>query len=100
MQHVDRMLALPLLVERTMRVTFIRLTGVVWMEVAKATLNLWKSDSWCGCQVCQNGLLRKVDADLGHECFQCGVRAVFRGRWRRLRADGSRRQGEYKGDCA
>jgi len=80
--------------------TFMRLSGVVRTEVAKATLDLWKSDTWRGCQVCQNSLLGKVDADLGHECFQCGVRAVFRGQWRRLRADGSRKQGECKGDCA
>ncbi len=77
-----------------------RLSGVARIEVAKATLDLWESDTWHGFQVCQNSLPGKVDADLGHECFQCGIRAVLRGQWRRLRADGSRKQGECKGDCA
>jgi len=90
MRHVDRTLALPLLVERTMRVTFMRLSGIVRIEVAKATLDLGKSDTWRGCQVCQNSLLGKVDADLGHECFQRGVRAVFRDRWRRFCGDSGR----------
>jgi len=77
-----------------------RLSGVVRIEVAKATLDLWKSDTWHGCQVRQNRLLGKVDANLGNEGFQRGVGAVIRGRWRRLRADGSRKQGECKDDCA
>jgi hypothetical protein len=57
-----------------------RLSAIVRIEVAKATLYLGKSDAWRGCQVCQNRGLGKVDADLGHEGFQCGIRrAVFRG---------------------
>jgi len=83
-----------------MRVTFMRLSGVVRIEVAKATLDLWKSDTWRGCQVCQNSLLGKVDADLGNECFQRDIGTVTRGRWRRLCGDGGRKQGECKGDCA
>jgi len=51
MRHVDRMLALSLLVERTMRVTFMRLSGVVRIEVTTATLNLSKPDTWRGSQV-------------------------------------------------
>jgi len=100
MRHVDRMLAFPLFVERTMRVTFMRFSGVVHIEVAKATLDLWKSDTWRGRQVCQNSLPGKVNADLARECLQRGVRAVFRGRWRRLCGDGGRKQGECECDRA
>ena len=99
-RHVAQMVALPLLIEMAMRVTFMRLSAVVRIEVAKATLDLWKSDTWRGCQVCQNSLLGKVDADLGNEGFQRGVGAVVRGRWQRLCGDGSRKQGECKDDCA
>jgi len=80
--------------------TFTSLSGVVRIEVAKATLDIWKSDTWHGCQVCQNRILGKVDADLGNEGFQPGVGAVIRGRRQRLCADSSRKQGECKDDCA
>jgi len=85
-----------------MRVTFMTLSAVVRIEVARrcAALDFWKSDTRRGCQVCQNSLLGKVDADLGHEFFQRGVRAVTRGRWQVLRGDGRRKPGECEGDRA
>lgn len=99
-RHVAQMVALPLLIEMAMRVTFMRLSAVVRIEVAKATLDFGKSDTWRGRQVCQNSLLGKVNADLGNECFQRGVGAVVRSRWRRLCGDGGRKQGQRKGNRA